>query len=83
LGHKKYPNIPAMIMKILPIQTVSIQTPIIPPTIPIINIKKRMSVLDDVGNIYDAIKLADEPAGDVKKNIKHIKNSSQNSYLIH
>ena len=60
-------------MKMLPIHTVSIQTPMIPPTIPIINIKKRINVLEDVGNIYEAIKLADEPAGDVKKNMKHIK----------
>jgi len=39
--------------------------------------RKRINVLDEVGNIYDAIKLADEPAGDVKKNMKHIKTSSQ------
>ena len=77
MGHKKYPNIPAMIIKILPIQTVSIHTPMIPPTIPIINMRKRIKVLDEVGNIYDAIKLADDPAGDVKKNMKQIKISSQ------
>ena len=77
MGHKKYPNIPAMIIKILPIQTVSIHTPMIPPTIPIINMRKRIKVLDEVGNIYDAIRLADDPAGDVKKNMKHIKTSSQ------
>lgn len=69
-------------MKMLPIHTVSIQTPMIPPTIPIINIKKRINVLEDVGNIYEAIKLADEPAGDVKKNMKHIKTSSHiNSFI--
>lgn len=66
-------------MKILPIQTVSIHTPIMPPIIPTINIKKRIKVLDEVGNIYDAIKLADEPAGEVKKNMKQIKTSSQTS----
>lgn len=69
-------------MKMLPIHTVSIQTPMIPPTIPIINIKKRINVLEDVGNIYEAIKLADEPAGDVKKNMKHIKTSSHINLFI-
>lgn len=66
-------------MKILPIQTVSIHTPIMPPIIPTINIKKRINVLDEVGNIYDAIKLADEPAGEVKKNMKQMKTSSHTS----
>ena len=77
-----YPKIPARIIKMLPIHTVSIQTPIIPPIIPIMNIKNKINVLEDVGNISEAIKLADEPAGDVKKNMKHMKNSSQNNYSI-
>jgi hypothetical protein len=70
-------------MKIEPIQTVSIHTPIMPPNIPIMNIKKRTKVLDEVGNIYEAIKLADEPAGEVKKNMKHMKTSSQISSLMY
>ena len=43
---------------------------------------KRTKVLDEVGNIYEAIKLAEEPAGDVNTNMKQISTSSQISYLI-
>lgn len=78
-GHKKYPSIPAIIIKILPIQMVSIHTPMIPPIMPTINIKKRIKVLDEVGKIYDAMRLADEPAGEVKKNMKQMKTSSHRS----
>ncbi len=80
-GHNLYPIIPAITINIDPIQTVSIHTPIIPPTIPIMNIINNTKVRDDVGNIYDAIKFADEPAGDVKKNIKHIINYNHINYL--
>lgn len=83
LGQRKYPMIPAAIINMLPIHTVSIQTPIIPPTIPIINIRNNIKVLDEVGKISEAIKFADEPAGDVKKNIKQIRASSQINWSIH
>jgi hypothetical protein len=51
---------------------VSNHTPPIPPNMPIINIKNSINVREFVGNISDAIKLADDPAGDVKKNIMQI-----------
>lgn len=41
------------------------------------NIKNNIKVLEDVGKISDAIKLADDPAGDVKKNMKQMSTSSQ------
>jgi len=56
---------------------VSIHTPAIPPNIPTTNIIKRIRVLEEVGNISDAIKLADDPAGEVKKNITLIRISSE------
>jgi hypothetical protein len=37
----------------------------------------KTKVLEDVGKISDAIRLADEPAGEVKKNMKQINSSSQ------
>lgn len=62
-------------MKILPIQTVSIHTPIMPPIMPTINIMNRIKVLEEVGKISEAMRLADEPAGDVKKNMKQMSTS--------
>jgi hypothetical protein len=64
---------PANIINKLPTQIALTQIPTIPPLIPIINIKNRIIVREDVGNIYEAIKFADEPAGDVKQNIIHMK----------
>jgi hypothetical protein len=74
---------PANIIIKLPTQIVFIQIPTIPPVIPIINIKNKIIVLEFVGKIYEAIKLEDEPAGDVKQNIIHINTSSKINYLIH
>ena len=53
-----------------------------PPTIPTMNIKNNTNVRDEVGKIYDAMRLADEPAGEVNTNIKQITTSSQINYLI-
>ncbi len=50
----------------------STHTPAIPPNIPTMNIINSINVLEDVGNIYEAIRLAEDPAGDVKKNITQI-----------
>jgi len=52
---------------------VFIHIPTIPPHIPIMNIRNSMIVLDEVGNIYEAIRLADDPAGAVKQNMMHMK----------
>lgn len=53
-----------------------------PPTIPTMNIKNSTSVLDEVGKISDAIRFAEDPAGDVKTNMKQITTSSHINYLI-
>ena len=65
-----------------PSHTVSTHTPIMPPTIPTMNIKNSTSVLDEVGKIYDAIRFAEDPAGDVNTNMKQITTSSHINYLI-
>ena len=57
---------------ILPSHTVSTHTPAIPPNIPTVNIMKRMRVLEFVGKISEAIRLADDPAGEVKKNMQQM-----------
>jgi hypothetical protein len=82
LGQRKNPTIPAMIIKMDPSHTVSTQTPIIPPTMLIMNMINNTSVLDEVGNISEAMRLAEEPAGEVKMNMKQISISSHMSYLI-
>jgi len=43
------------------------QTPQIPPSIDTMNITKSTMVLEDVGNTSEAIRLAEEPAGDANK----------------
>ena len=62
----------AIIMSKLPIQTVSSHTPPMPPNIPTTCIRKSKIVLEEVGNISEAIKLADEPAGAVKQNMNTV-----------
>ena len=39
-----------------------------PPSIEIINITNKRIVLEEVGKISEAIRFADEPAGDANKN---------------
>ena len=82
MGLRKNPRTPATIIKIDPNHTVSTQTPIIPPTMPIMNIINRTKVLEEVGNISEAMRLAEDPAGEVKMNMKQISTSSHMSYLI-
>jgi hypothetical protein len=55
------------------------QTPPIPPTIPTLNMRNKIIVLEDVGNISEAIRLAEDPAGEVKQNIKQVRTSSHNN----
>lgn len=73
---------PAIIMRILPKYTVSDQTPPMPPNMATINITNRINVREEVGNISEAIKLADEPAGEVKKNMTQITISNRNKSSI-
>lgn len=69
-------------MRILPKYTVSDHTPPIPPNIPAINITNKINVREEVGKISEAIKFADEPAGEVKKNMTQINISNQNKSLM-
>lgn len=59
---------PAKIMRIEDIMQLSNHTPKIPPIIEITNITKSMIVREEVGNTYEAIKLAEEEAGEAKRN---------------
>lgn len=51
--------------------------PAIPPLIDKMNITNMISVLDEVGKIYEAIKLADDEAGEANRKSKTTVNSLQ------
>ena len=53
------------------------QIPAMPPLIDKMNMTNMISVLDDVGKIYEAIKLADDEAGEAKRKRKMTVNSRQ------
>lgn len=47
-------------------------TPTEPPSIDTMNMTNNIMVLEEVGNIYEAIRLAEEPAGEAKTNRRQI-----------
>lgn len=55
-------------------------TPTDPPNIDTINITNSIKVREDVGNISDAMRLADELAGEAKKNKMQTNISRQSNY---
>lgn len=71
-----YPAIPDNIISDAPTQYWFTQTPHIPPNILMMKIIQSAKVRAYVGKIYEAIKFADEAAGEVKKNIQQTEISS-------
>ena len=65
-GQNKKPRIPDSTISIEATMWLSNHTPTDPPSIETINITNNMIVLEEVGNIYEAIKFAEELAGDAK-----------------
>ena len=63
------PPIPLNIIKIEEAHHLSIHTPHMPPSIDKMNINERTIDLDLVGNIYEAIKFAEEDAGEANINM--------------
>ncbi len=71
--------IPAPIIIMDATTWLSNHTPTDPPNIDTINMTNSMSVREDVGNISDAIRLAEELAGDAKTNKIQTNISRQNN----
>lgn len=71
--------IPAPIIIMEATMWLSNHTPTDPPNIDTINMTNSMSVREDVGNISDAIRLAEELAGDAKTNKIQTNISRQNN----
>lgn len=67
-GQKRNATMPAPIIITDATTWLSNHTPTEPPSIDTINITNSISVRDEVGKISDAIRLAEELAGDAKTN---------------
>lgn len=69
-GQNKPPAIPLKIIREDAAHHLSTHTPHIPPNIDNMKINERTIDRDLVGNIYEAIKFAEEEAGEANMNIK-------------